>query len=103
MEQIFDVGGQTLIVPDQPVQTTANRVEGETRDLDVISPVSLKLGSEVSLFAPRAKRPITVEVTAARPDTDRQFAPGRAGRLESFARAAMVPFESRRRQSTIHV
>ena len=69
VEQIFEVGGQTLIVPEQPVQTTANRVEGETRDLDVISPVSLKLGSEVSLFAPRAKRPITVEVTAARPDT----------------------------------
>ncbi|HLX94605.1 MAG TPA: PIG-L family deacetylase [Verrucomicrobiae bacterium] len=69
LEQIFDVGGQTLIVPDEPVQVTANRVEGATRNLDVISPVSLKLASDVSLFAPKARRPVTVEVTAARPDT----------------------------------
>ncbi|MGP8021495.1 MAG: PIG-L family deacetylase [Limisphaerales bacterium] len=69
VEQIFDAGGQTLIVPDQPVQVTANRVGGETRNLDAISPVSLKLASDVSLFAPKARRPVTVEVTAARPDT----------------------------------
>ncbi len=69
IEQVFDVGGQTLIVPDQPVQTTANRVAGETRRLEVISPVSLKLASDVGLFAPKARRSVTVEVTAARPDT----------------------------------
>jgi LmbE family N-acetylglucosaminyl deacetylase len=68
IEQVFDVGGQTVIVPDQPVQTTASRAEGETRRLDVISPVTVKLGSEVSLFAPGATRPVIVEVTAARPD-----------------------------------
>jgi LmbE family N-acetylglucosaminyl deacetylase len=68
VEQVFDVNGQTVIVPDQPMQVTANRAGGETRRLEVISPVSLKLGSEVSLFAPDAKRPVTVEVTAARPD-----------------------------------
>ena len=69
VEQVFEVGGQTLIVPDQPVQITAKRSEGETRHLDVISPVSLKLASEVSLFAPGATRPVVVEVTAARSDT----------------------------------
>ncbi|HUA39896.1 MAG TPA: PIG-L family deacetylase [Candidatus Sulfopaludibacter sp.] len=69
VEQVFTVGDQTLIVPDQPVQATANRVEGETRNLDVISPVSLKLASDVGLFAPKAGQPVTVEVTAARPDT----------------------------------
>jgi hypothetical protein len=68
IEQVFDVGGQTLIVPDQPIQTAANRAKGETRRLDVISPVSLNLGSDVSLFAPGATRPVHVEVTAARPD-----------------------------------
>lgn len=68
IEQIFDVGGQTVIIPDQPVQINANRAEGQTRRLDAISPVSLKLGSQVSLFAPNAERPVTVEVTAARPD-----------------------------------
>jgi hypothetical protein len=66
IEQVFDVGGQTVIVPDQPMQIAANRAEGETRRLDVISPVSLKLGSQVSLFAPNAKRSVSVVVTAAR-------------------------------------
>jgi len=69
VEQVFEVGGQTVIVPDQPVQLTTDRAKDEARDLTVISPVSLKLGSEVSLFAPGATRPVEVEVTAARPDT----------------------------------
>jgi len=69
IDQIFKVGGQTLIVPDQPVQVTATRAKGETRHLDVISPVSLKLASDVGLFPPGATRPVVVEVTAARPDT----------------------------------
>jgi LmbE family N-acetylglucosaminyl deacetylase len=69
IEQIFEVGGQAVIVPDQPVQLTADRAKGETRDLTVISPVTLKLGSEVSLFAPGATRLVAVEVTAARPNT----------------------------------
>ncbi|MBU6411238.1 MAG: LmbE family protein, partial [Verrucomicrobia bacterium] len=68
VEQIFEVGGQTVMIPDQPVQVTAERVKGETRRLDVISPVSLKLASNVELFAPGASRPVTVTVTAARPD-----------------------------------
>jgi LmbE family N-acetylglucosaminyl deacetylase len=69
VEQVFGVGRQMLIVPEQPVQITAERTEGEPRNLTVISPVSLKLGSEVALFAPGATRPVAVEVTAARPDT----------------------------------
>ena len=69
IEQVFEVGGQTIIIPDQPVQFTADRSKNETRNLTVISPVSLKLGSEVSLFAPGATRPVEVKVTAARPDT----------------------------------
>jgi LmbE family N-acetylglucosaminyl deacetylase len=69
VEQVFEVGDQTIIIPDQPVQLTADRSKDETRDLTVISPVSLKLGSEVSLFAPGATRPVEVNVTAARPDT----------------------------------
>jgi len=69
VEQVFEVGGQTVIVPDQPVQNTADRAKGETRNLSVIPPVSLKLGAEVSLFAPGAARPVEVEVTANRPGT----------------------------------
>jgi len=69
VEQIFEVGGQTVIVPDQPLHLTADRSKDETRDLTVISPVSLKLGSEVSLFALGATRTVEVAVTAARPET----------------------------------
>jgi LmbE family N-acetylglucosaminyl deacetylase len=90
IEQVFEVDGQTLTVPDQPVQVTASareiefsesptnaarlisraeRVKGETRHLDVISPVSLKPASDVELFAPGATRPVEVEVTATRSDT----------------------------------
>jgi LmbE family N-acetylglucosaminyl deacetylase len=68
VEQIFDVGGQTLIVPDQPVQVTAQRAKGETHDLKVISPVTLNLASSVALFAPGTTHSMTVTVTAARPN-----------------------------------
>ena len=69
IDQMFDVGGQTLIVHDQPVQVTADRAQNEPRDLTVISPVTLKFDNDVGLFAPAATRPITVTVTSARPDT----------------------------------
>lgn len=69
IEQAFLVDGQTLTVQDQPVQITADRSRDEPRDLTVISPVTLKFAEEVGLFAPAATRPITVTVTAARPNT----------------------------------
>jgi LmbE family N-acetylglucosaminyl deacetylase len=68
IEQVFNVDGQTLIVPDQPVQLAADRGKGETRELEVISPVTLQQASDVELFSPGAARPMTVTVTAARPD-----------------------------------
>jgi LmbE family N-acetylglucosaminyl deacetylase len=68
IEQVFNVDGQTLIVPDQPVQMTADRATGETRELEVISPVTLSQASDVELFAPGAARPMTIAVTATRPD-----------------------------------
>src|SRR5208283_1603252 len=67
VEQIFEVGGQTLVVPDEPVQVTSNPARGEIRRrLDVIPPVSLGFGSEVELFAPGKSRPVEVEITAYR-------------------------------------
>jgi LmbE family N-acetylglucosaminyl deacetylase len=74
VEQVFEVGGQTLIVPDEPVQVTTNAAKKEIRRrLDVIPSVSLSLGSEVELFAPGKSRPVEVEVTA--------FRAGATGRL----------------------
>ncbi|MGD0744832.1 MAG: PIG-L family deacetylase [Verrucomicrobiota bacterium] len=69
VDQVFEVGGQILVVPDRPMQVMADRAKGETRQLNVISPVTLKLASDVGLFPPGAARPVVVEVTAARPDT----------------------------------
>ena len=66
IEQVFLVDGQSLIVPDQPVQATADRAKDEPRDLTVISPVTLKFTDSVELFAPSATRTITVSVTSAR-------------------------------------
>ncbi len=68
VEQVFEVGGQTLVIADQPRQAAADSAGGEPRRLDVIPPVSLKLGSEVVLFAPGAAHVVTVTVTSARPD-----------------------------------
>ncbi|HEY3762467.1 MAG TPA: PIG-L family deacetylase [Verrucomicrobiae bacterium] len=68
IEQVFEVGGQTLVIPDQPVQTIAARASGDTRRLDVISPVSIALSSDVRLFAPGASNDVVVTVTSARSD-----------------------------------
>lgn len=69
VQYLFEVGGQILMVPDEPVQITTNFAGHEIRrKLDVIPPVSLKFGSEVALFAPGKSHPLEVEVTAWRPN-----------------------------------
>ena len=58
----------------------------------VIPPVSLKFASDVALFAPGAIAiRLTVEVTAARPDSAGTLRLERAGGLESFAGETTVP------------
>ena len=65
--QVFEVGGQTLIIPDEPVQILTNSAGGEIRrKLDVIPPVSLKFGAEVALFGPGKSHPVEVLITASR-------------------------------------
>jgi hypothetical protein len=68
VEQVFEVGGQTLVVPDEPVQLM-NRAtrDGALRRLEVIAPIALKFVTPVRLFAPGATRQVDVEVTAFRP------------------------------------
>jgi LmbE family N-acetylglucosaminyl deacetylase len=72
VEWVFQVGGQTLLVPDEPLTspaaTDSPALNPPTpRRVDVIAPVSLRLPSEVVLFAPGATRAVTVEVEAHRP------------------------------------
>jgi len=64
VEQVFEVGGQMLVIPDEAVQISTNAME--RRRLDVIAPVSLKFVSAVKLFTPGAKKTVEVEITAAR-------------------------------------
>jgi LmbE family N-acetylglucosaminyl deacetylase len=67
VEQVFEVGNQTLVVPDELVQVTTNSARVEIRRrLDVIPPVSLSFDSEVELFAPGKSRPVEVEISAYR-------------------------------------
>lgn len=67
VEEVFDVGGQTLVIPDEPVQVMTNSAGREIRrKLDVISPASLKFGADVALFAPGKGHPVEVQITAAR-------------------------------------
>ena len=68
LEEVFEVGGQTLILPDEPVQILTDAYGREIqRKLDVIPPVSLKFGSEVGLFSPGQSHPVEVEIAAYRP------------------------------------
>jgi LmbE family N-acetylglucosaminyl deacetylase len=66
IEQVFEVAGQTLIIPDQPVQITASAKSESRRTLDVIPPVSLSFASDVQLFAPGSAHPVAVQITAYR-------------------------------------
>ena len=68
VEQVFEVGGQTLVIPDEPVQIASDPAGGETRRrMEVIAPVSFKFTSEVRLLVPGAARPVEVEIAAFRP------------------------------------
>jgi hypothetical protein len=70
VEYVFEVGGQTLVVPDEPVQLWADKKGAEVRRrLQVIAPVSLGFAWQVQLFTPGQSHPVIVEVDAARDDT----------------------------------
>jgi LmbE family N-acetylglucosaminyl deacetylase len=60
VEQLFEVGGQTLVIADEPVQAETHR------RLQVVPPVALRFVSDVSLFAPGSSRPVEIEITAFR-------------------------------------
>ena len=61
VENVFEIGGQTLVIADEPVQITGTT----RRHLDVIPPVSLRFVAGVELFAPGAARRVELEITSA--------------------------------------
>jgi LmbE family N-acetylglucosaminyl deacetylase len=66
VEHIFEVNGEKLTVPDQPMHVSAEKKDEIPRGLDVIPPVSLGFGSEVALFTPGSSRTVEVVTVAAR-------------------------------------
>ncbi len=67
IEDVFSVGGQTLVVTDEAVQVASDPAKGEVRRrLDVIPPVSLSFSSAVELFAPGGTRNVSVDIVASR-------------------------------------
>ena len=67
IEQVFEIGGQTLVIPDEPVQVITNSVNSEVRrHLEVIPPVSLDFVSDIALLAPGTSHSVEVEMVASR-------------------------------------
>jgi LmbE family N-acetylglucosaminyl deacetylase len=68
LEYVFEVGGQTLIVPDEPKCLVKDDKGERRRRVDIVPPVSLGFAYDVSLFTPGSTRVVAVEVKAARTD-----------------------------------
>jgi LmbE family N-acetylglucosaminyl deacetylase len=66
IEWEFNVGGQTMLVPDQVLAGSAGASKAAER-LEIIPPVWLKWAANVSLFTPGAMRSVEVTATASRP------------------------------------
>ena len=67
MEQVFEVGGEQLLIPDEPMKEDIAQGKGPTYvPLRVVPPVSLKFVDDVELFPPRVARAAVVEVTTTR-------------------------------------
>ncbi len=70
IELVFEICGQTLVIPDEAVQVTTNSVNGEIRRrMEVIPPVSLNFISDIALLAPGTSHPVEVEIVASRADS----------------------------------
>jgi LmbE family N-acetylglucosaminyl deacetylase len=69
VEQIFEVGGKTLVVSANPVQpVAASTAAGAQLPLVVVGPVSLAWTRPLELLAPGATKSVTLVLTAARND-----------------------------------
>jgi LmbE family N-acetylglucosaminyl deacetylase len=71
IEQVFEICGQILVIPDEAVQVTTNSVNSEIRRrMEVIPPVSLDFVSDIALLAPGTSHPVEVEMLASRADSN---------------------------------
>jgi len=69
VEYVFDIGGQAIIMHDQPVRFSSGQSgTQQCEQLVVIPPVFVTFTSGVRLFAPGSERTVEVRATASRPD-----------------------------------
>jgi LmbE family N-acetylglucosaminyl deacetylase len=67
VEQVFEVGGQRLVLADEAVEAGASPSQQRVpRPLDVIAPVALSFDFDVKLFVPGNAREVPIEVAATR-------------------------------------
>jgi LmbE family N-acetylglucosaminyl deacetylase len=70
IEWVFQIRGQTLVIPDEAVPATTNPANSQSGGrLEVIPPVSLAFVSDIALLAPGTSRPVEVEMVASRADS----------------------------------
>ncbi len=68
IEDVFEVGGQKLVIADEPVQMMPGATAATAqRKIDVIPPVSIRFASSVQLFAPGATKEVGIDLIAHRP------------------------------------
>lgn len=67
IENLFEIGGQRLLIRDEPIQIVSG-ANGNSlrRRLDLIPPVSLRFSSDVVVLTPSTSRTVEVEVKSAR-------------------------------------
>jgi LmbE family N-acetylglucosaminyl deacetylase len=70
-EYRFEVGGQTLSITDEAMYTEPIGVKSPPkRRLDIVPPVSVMFVTDVAVIPPGQSRPVSVEVVAARGNTN---------------------------------
>ena len=74
IEQIFEVGGQKLTIPDEAVEAVADAAKKNSRrTLEIVAPVALSFNFDVENFVPGAARPVEVQAVAVRPGVTGQL------------------------------
>jgi len=71
VEYMFDIGGQSIVIRDEPVRASSEQSGmKDAEQLAVIPPVWVEFSSEVRLFEPGAERTVEVRAIASRPKVE---------------------------------
>jgi LmbE family N-acetylglucosaminyl deacetylase len=119
VEYEFEVGGQALVVRDEPKHAQAAPKGERLRRVDIIPPIALGFAAEVSVFAPGKAREVVVEMLAARAGVsgrlkldlpagwsatpaERRFATKGVGERQRFAFVVQAPAGAASGRATAH-